>query len=168
MAEVKKQKAAEPAKPAAKAPAKKEEVKKEPAKKQENGMVKAIFSSKNGVFMLNIIDIALASAYFIAFLVTMVVLLATGVAYNWLNIVLQVLVVLLFAVLFVSNYITLRPSFKYKNMIFNCVFEVIIEIAVILLAYFGFKSAFVIVAIIPQLIISAIEIWLAYKSSKQE
>jgi len=98
----------------------------------------------------------------------MIVLLATGASYSWLNIVLQVVAVLLFAVLFISNYITLRPNFKYKNMIFNCVFEVIVEIAIILLSYFGFKSAFVIVAIIPQLIISAIEILLAYKSSKHE
>ena len=168
MAEVKKQKATEPAK---KAPAKKSaEVKKEPTqqpKKECNTMVKEIFGSKNAVFMLNIVDIALAASYFIAFLVTMVVLLATGAGYGWLNIVCQVLAVLLFAVLFVSNYITLRPSFKFKNMIFNCVVEVIVEILIILLAYFGFKSAFVIVAIIPQLIISAIEIGLAYKASKE-
>ena len=167
MAEVKKQKAEAPKK----APAKKAEVKQEPAakpeKKCENTMVKEIFGSKNAIFMLNIVDVALAAAYFIAFLVTMVVLLATNAGYGWLNIVCQVLSVLLFAVLFVSNYITLRPSFKFKNMIFNCVVEVIVEILIIVLAYLGFKSAFVIVAVLPQLIISAIEIGLAYKVSKQ-
>ena len=168
MAEVKKQKATEPAKKApAKAPAKKEEVKKEPAKKQENNMVKEIFSSKNTMFMLNIVDVALAATYFIAFLITMIVLLATGVVYQWFNLACQVAVVILFIILFISNYYCLKPSFNYKNIMKNCLFELVVEVVIIALSFIGFKSAFAVIAIIPQLLISAIEIWIAYVSTKK-
>ena len=168
MAEVKKQKAEAPKK----APAKKAEVKQEPAakpeKKCENTMVKEIFGSKNTMFMLNVVDIVLAATYFIAFLVTSVILLATGGDTNWFRLACQVAVVLFFIILFISNYYCLKPSYNYKNIMKSCLFELIAEVVIIALAIIGFKSSFVVIAILPQLLISAIEIWIAYASSKKE
>ncbi len=120
-----------------------------------------IITAKNSIFMLSIVNCALSVAYFLTFIITSIVVLATGGFVNGWYVALQTASIIFFGILAALNYASVKTSFDYKKSNKYFVGELIIGLVVGVISPIGYGSYFTLLAVVPLLIVSAVKLWVA-------
>lgn len=120
-----------------------------------------IVTAKNSIFMLSLVGLALSVVYVLTFIITSIVVLATGgEVIGWL-IALQTATVMFFVILSALNYASVKTNFDYKKCNKYFVGELIVGLVVAVISPIGYSSYFTLLAVVPILIVSAVKLWIA-------